>query len=153
MKIKLSIMKLFYILLATFSGAVLPLQILVNATLGQKANGPLWATTLSFAVGTIVLIIYLAITRQPIPSLSQLNSVPLWAWTGGIIGAFYVATTIIIVRPLGTTLLMAFIVAGQMIAALILDHFGILQSTRAITLPHIIGTILLMIGVILILQK
>ena len=41
------------IALAALGGAVLPLQVLINARLGQGLGNASWATAVSFVVGTL----------------------------------------------------------------------------------------------------
>jgi uncharacterized membrane protein YdcZ (DUF606 family) len=42
-----------YAALAAVGGAMLPLQALINAWLGDRINGALWAMACSFLIGTI----------------------------------------------------------------------------------------------------
>jgi uncharacterized membrane protein YdcZ (DUF606 family) len=36
--------------------------------------------------------------RKPLPSLARLGDVPWWVWIGGLLGAFYVAGGVVLVR-------------------------------------------------------
>ena len=49
-------MHLFALIVAVCVGALLPLQALLNARLGQLTFGPLFASLASFAVGTSALL-------------------------------------------------------------------------------------------------
>ena len=116
-----------YAALAAVGGAMLPLQALINAWLGDRINGALWATACSFLIGTIGIIIILLLQRQTAPRIDQFTALPVWAWLGGALGAFYVAATILSVRPLGSAAMISIIIAAQIISSLVLEHFGILQ--------------------------
>ena len=48
----------------------------------------------------------------------------LWAWFGGLIGAFYVAISTVVASQLGTASLLGLALAGQLAMALVVDHFG-----------------------------
>ena len=63
-------MQPIYAALAFAAGAVLPLQALINARLGARLGGPLWAATVSFAVGTLALLFFQLLTRAPAPALA-----------------------------------------------------------------------------------
>jgi bacterial/archaeal transporter family-2 protein len=77
--------------------------------------------------------------------------VALWAWSGCLFGAIFIALSIITIPKLGGAAYIAILVAGQMIAALALDHFGRLGiPERQIDLPRLLGMALLVGGVVLI---
>ena len=72
-------------------------------------------------------------------------------WTGGIIGAVYVAVSLNLVQRLGATVLVAVVLIGQMVAALIVDHYGLFGlSESPITIQRVAGVALLIAGVALI---
>ncbi|NRB72339.1 MAG: DMT family transporter, partial [Xanthomonadales bacterium] len=51
------------IALAALGGAVLPLQVLINARLGQGLGNASWATAVSFVVGTLGLLVWITLSR------------------------------------------------------------------------------------------
>ena len=137
--------------MALVAGLSVPTQAGINAQLGLWTRSPVLASTISFAVGTLTLVIYSAVTRIPLPSLAAIGGHPWWIWTGGTLGAFFVTTTIILVPKLGATSMVALILAGQMVASLLLDHFGLLgYPLHPISLGRVAGVLLLCAGVWLI---
>jgi len=137
-----------FLLMALAAGLSVPTQAGINSQLGLWTRSPVLAATISFAVGTLTLIVYSLATRIPLPSLTTAGSHPWWIWTGGAFGAFFVTATIILVPKLGATTMVALILAGQMVASLLLDHFGVLgYPLHPISLGRITGVILLCIGV------
>jgi transporter family-2 protein len=91
------------------------------------------------------------ITRQPVPSLAGTGRLPWWIWTGGVIGAAYVVAMIVTTRPLGVALMVAAVIVGQMIAALLIDHYGWFGvDVQRLTLSRFVGVLLLLGGVLLI---
>ena len=141
-----------YILLAGLAGFFLPLQALINARASALLTGPLSAAITNFAVGLIGLIAYILIIGAPLPSMAQIASVPLWAWTGGLLGAFFITAAAIVVPKLGTAGLFGTIIATQLCASLILDHFGVLHPAQPVSLARLSGAVFLLIGVYLILK-
>ena len=113
-----------YILLALAIGLLLPIQVGINTELAQRISSPVTASFFSFAVGTIGLMICLWVLRVPWPDLNIITTVPKWLWLGGLIGAFAVFGSIISGPKIGFLSLVALVLAGQLLASLILDHYG-----------------------------
>ncbi len=144
-------MKNLAYLLGIASGFGLTLQVGMNSklrTVLQNANS---AALVSFLVGTLGLIALLVITRAPMPARDTFAAVPLWAWFGGLMGAFYVAISTVVASQLGTTSLLALTLLGQLATALVADHFGWMGlPEHPITLTRLAGVALLGAGVWLI---
>ncbi len=136
------------ILVALFIGSLLAIQLGVNNTLKAAIHTPLWAAFISFFVGAAVLLVAALVSRAPLPGKIE---VPVWAWTGGLLGAVYVLLSLLIVDKLGAATLMACVVAGQIIASLVIDHFGWLHIPQhALSPGRLLGAVLLGIGVYLV---
>lgn len=136
--------------IALGAGAVIAVQSAVNSRLGRELGNPALATLASFATGTILMLAYCLIVRAGIPAGSVLLRVPVWAWFGGVLGAFYVAAVVITTPRLGVGTMAGFAVAGQMVVAVILDHFGLLGLERHPISPgRLLGIALLIAGVFL----
>ncbi len=143
-------MKIVYILLSILAGCALPFQGTINGRLGKSIDSPVYAAFFSFLIGTIALLGYTLITQGPI-KLQNLKQVPLYEWSGGIIGAFYVLVVILMLPRLGAALTFSLVVAGQMIVSLLLDHTGILvASAHPINIWRALGLALVIGGVILV---
>jgi transporter family-2 protein len=143
-----------FILAAILAGAVLSVQVGVNVQLRNSLGDPITSTLVSFVVGTVGLFIYALVTRAPWPTISSLGQVPAWQWTGGLLGAIYVVSTILVGPRLGAATLLSLVVAGQMIAAMALDHHGWLGfAQHAVNVWRIAGALLLIAGTVLILRN
>jgi transporter family-2 protein len=138
-------------ILGIASGFGLTLQVGMNSrlrTVLQNANS---AALVSFLVGTLGLIALLVVMRAPMPARDTLAAVPLWAWFGGLMGAFYVAISTVVASQLGTASLLALALLGQLATALVVDHFGWMGlPEHPITLTRLAGVALLGAGVWLI---
>jgi bacterial/archaeal transporter family-2 protein len=146
------------VLLALIAGVAVPIQFAANTRLGQAAGGPVTSATISFFIGTAVLLVVVAgillVGRGESPALPGATDIPWWAWTGGFLGAFYVSMSIVLTPRLGASLTIGFIIGGQMIASIVLDHFGLLNlPTSPVTLPKLGGAILVIIGAIIVLSS
>ena len=139
-----------YVFIGLFSGVVLPIQAAVNAELRHALTSPVLAALASFVIGTSALIAYAAASRAAIPGWRAAAEAPWWAWCGGVLGALYVVTAILVTPRLGAAALVAVTVTGQLIAALVMDHFGWLGlPPHPFSVARVLGAMLLMAGVVL----
>ena len=143
-------MKLTWIIIALVSGTFLPIQAALNTRLGKSIDNPAIAALISFVVGAIALSLYVMITRQSV-SLASIKTVPAYAWLGGLLGAFYVTAIIFAFPRIGPALTFGLIVTGQMIIAILLEHFNILvDQQHSINIWRIFGVLMVIVGVIII---
>jgi transporter family-2 protein len=112
---------------ALAAGVVLPVQFGVNSQLRTFVGGPL-------AVGAVALGVAPLVVQRSLPG--SVASAPWWAWTGGLLGA---ATTI------------GLILTGQVLASIVIDHFGLIQvPVHEASFPRIIGALLIVAGVVMV---
>jgi len=139
------------LLLALAAGVLLPVQAGVNAQLRSVVGSPLTAALVSFLVGTAGLGTAAVILRAPTALGAAWAVSPWWFWIGGLIGALYVVATIVLAPRLGAATLVAAVVAGQMIASLLLDQYGLLGfPTHPMNGLRVLGAALVIVGVILV---
>ena len=94
-------MDLLLLGIAVLIGVSIGLQPTINARLGNFAGEAAIAALISTLTSSACLILYLVILRPEIPSWGQLRVGPWWMWTGGIIGAIYVAVSLNLAQRLG----------------------------------------------------
>lgn len=128
------------------AGALTTLQAAVNARLGAQLGGSLWAVFASFLTGLVVLSVLLVFVRKPV-AWEHIAQTPLWMWTGGVMGAFVVFSLLFSVGQLGAAVTIAMVLAGQMICAALMDHYGLLVVPHALTPLRIGGMMCLALGV------
>jgi transporter family-2 protein len=143
-------MKVLWIILALVSGAFLPIQAVLNARLGKTIGSPFYASMISFVIGVFSLLLYILFTQQQV-ALAEIKKAPWYVFAGGTLGAFYVTAIILAVPRIGPALTFGLVVAGQMLIAIILDHFNILVAQQhSINIWRILGVILIVSGVLII---
>src|SRR5207247_7624136 len=96
----------------------------INNRLATQVASPVSAAFISFFVGTIALFVYLLLTGTPLSNLSAAKDAPPIAWIGGLLGAFFVTASVMLVPRLGVAMTFSLIAVGQMAVTLFLDHFG-----------------------------
>ena len=140
-----------YVLFALVAGAMLPFQAGVNAQLAGVLGSPVRAALVSFAVGTIALLALALAFYRGWTSTDRLADAPWWVWIGGLLGAFYVAGSIVTAPRLGAVTLVALLLAGQAGASLLVDHFGWVGfDEHPVTAGRLAGMALLAVGVALV---
>jgi len=138
----------FSMLLAFLVGAGLVIQVGLNMTVSRALGGAVYGTLTNFLVGTAAIAVFMLMTRQAWPAREAFAGVPAWAWLGGLFGALYVAVATLAGPRLGALLLLALTVAGQMLASVIVDHFGLLGFPQhPVSLGRVVGIVLLIIGI------
>lgn len=142
------------ILIGLVAGCLLGAQPSVNGQLGKYLEHPLQASLISFASGTLILLVLSVGTRAfPPVFTAPLRDFPWWIWCGGAIGVVLVTSSLILVPRVGSLPWFAAVMTGQTIAALLLDHFGLLGNPRAEASPlRLLGAGLLIAGVLVIVQ-
>jgi len=144
---------IFFMLFGVLAGSFIALQNTLNSALGKK-TGYFGSVLLLTIISTITLIIIISIspktaTLKNAPGLSQ-----WYLYLGGILGVLIVAIPIFILPKIGVSSTLSSMIFGQIILALILDHFGFMGNpTIAINLKKILGVFLLLISIFLINSK
>ena len=139
---------------ALLLGAFLPVQVGINARLRGAVGHPALAATISFAVGALALAALAAASGALRLPAADAARAPWWAWTGGLLGAGYILGTIVLAPRLGAAALTGAVIAGQLCAALAIDHFGVIGFARQPLSPgRVLGAALLAAGVALIQRR
>lgn len=140
------------LLLAMFvAGAAATIQPPINARLAEKI-GYIHAATVSFFIGTLVLLVLALATGQG--SFRGLAQASWWQLSGGLFGAFFVTMTIVAVPRLGTGTVVAALIVSQLITGLLFDHFGVFGMRQIpFDLSRFAGVVLLLIGVALLFRR
>ncbi|MGX9143701.1 DMT family transporter [Mesorhizobium sp. 128a] len=139
-------------LLGILSGAFIAIQAPINSQLARSLGLPVAAAAFSFLSGAIVLgIISVAVVRLQGISLDWKAPVPWLFVAGGMLGGFYVTLSTILTPRIGAAALMAFLVAGQLLAGMLIDRVGFLGvAVREISLGRVAGAVLLLVGALLV---
>jgi bacterial/archaeal transporter family-2 protein len=140
-----------FLLLALLAGALLPVQTGINLQLRVVFGQPIVAALVSFIVGTIGLALLVAALRAPVPVGEAWVRSAWWNWIGGLLGAVYIVAAIVLAPRLGAATLVAALVAGQMVASLLIDHYGWVGfAVHPVNPLRILGAVLVVGGVVLV---
>lgn len=137
------------LLTAFIAGAVIPLQAGANAMLSRALGHPLSAALVSLALSALLIVPLLWLMRVPMPQPGALAGQPRWIWLGGVAGTIYVTAAVIMAPRLGAAGFMLALIAGQIFAALLIDHLGAVGFPRRPLDPmRLAGAGLVMLGVL-----
>jgi len=137
--------------LAVTAGIMLPFQAGVNVALARVVGGPSRAAFVSFAVGTIALLVVSLLATRGLPAVGRAGDAPWWIWIGGLLGAYYVFGLIVSAPRLGALTVIAAVFVGQAVASLVIDHYGWVGfAEHAITPGRVVGIGLLAAGLTLV---
>ncbi len=141
--------------MAVISGALIPVQAASNAALARVIGGnvPFAALTL-FIVASVATAAVVVVSGRGMPDVATLKAAPWWSFSGGFIVAFYVFTITFLSPRLGVGTAIALVVAGQILAALTIDHFGLMRSlVFTLTPARVTGAALMILGAFIALRR
>ena len=132
-------------------GGFLAIQGPMNASLSANfGKHPISTVSMTFALGSVCLVALAFIMGIPMPSFAS-ETTEWWHWTGGLMGAGYVATISIAAPRIGIATTMAYVLLGQVVSSVCLDHFGLLGvAGHATTWPRLAGVLLVFGGTLLV---
>lgn len=143
-----------YVLLAFMSGVVLVTQPGFNSTLSANIGGPLNAATISLSVSAVAVLIMRFFLAPEFSFAAAYEKTPYWGWLGGFLGIFFVIASMYVGPRIGATSLIALILCGQIVAALMYDKFGLFgYGEQPITQLRLLGVALIVAGTALVLAK
>lgn len=135
-------------------GILTAAQARINGSLGAALDNGFVAAFISFASGLIAITLITVFTKSGRTGAGSLfrgvrdRSIPWWMLTGGIAGAFSVATQGLTVGIIGVSLFTVGIVAGQAVCGLLIDCIGYGPAGKvAVTLGRASGAALALAAV------
>ena len=141
----------FLYVVALGAGVSVATQQVLNGSLRTALGSPAWAGLASYAGGLVTMIVAVIALREGVPSWKTVVDVPWYAWSGGVFGGAFILLAILLLPTLGAATLFALVIAGQVLAAITLDHFGAFGLTpHPIGTARLVGAALLIAGVFLI---
>ena len=133
-------------------GRCFPIQTAANAQLARLVGGPIAATIISFTVGWFALLAINGAVFRQFPAVGDVVSAPLpLLLIGGVLGATFLSANVYLAPRLGAAATLCFVIAGQIIAAMIIDRFGLFDfAVRDLSPGRVIGVILVLAGAVLV---
>ena len=137
-----------YLLAALLIGAISSIYMPMNSSVSRYLGSPLTASITFYIVALITSLLLFAIFGES-ETIYNINSVPLYLYLTGFISAFIVLSITFLIPILGARKLVILSLAGQLLMAMIVSHFGVLESPLdPVNFKKVIGAVLLIMGAI-----
>lgn len=132
------------------SGVLTSFQHGMNRRFGTLAGNSIHGGLVNFAVGLLAVIIFWAIlTRGHAPNRAAFSLTPWWMWLGGVCGGIYVCVAVYALPRIGSAYHVSALVIGQLIAAMVIDHYGLMGlHPQPVTIGKGIGVVLMIAGLL-----
>jgi len=131
-------------------GAMIPVQAATNAALGRVLGSAPLVALILFGIGFAFLAVWVLMARPVMPPLSDLRHVPVYGYIGGIIVACYLLSITFLAPRLGVGNAICIIVTGQILAAVLIDHFGLFGAhVQTLSTTRVVGVLLMIAGLFL----
>jgi len=131
------------------AGVGIPIMATLNAGVGQQLQSPAAASAILFGLGLIVAGIAVAFTG--VPTASQVAAVPAWRYLGALLVVFYILSITWAAPRIGVGNAIFFVLLGQLIAAAVIDHYGLWGAIKsAMTVRRAVGIAVMAVGVYLV---
>lgn len=136
---------LWMLVLPLIAGLGLGWQQAVNGRVRVSSGSALTATFLNFLVGTAVLLVLMVVHSALVGWPTSLPTAP-WLYLGGAIGCIFIGGSALLVRVTGVLVLGLATVAGQLLAALLLDVVAPADA-HPVAWSTVAGTLLALVAV------
>lgn len=136
-----------YILMALMIGVIAAVYLPMNSSVARHLGSPLTANITFYGVALVTSVLLFMLFGER-ATLDNLSRVPGWLYLTGFVSAFIVLAITFLIPKLGARQLVILSIAGQILMAMAISHFGVLESPKdPITLKKVIGASLLVAGV------
>ncbi len=135
------------VLFCILAGAAMSFQGVINTRLGDKIG--LFESNV-YVQGTAFLLSLIVMWIWGRGHLAELTKMPWYYWMGGVLGLTITLTVMIGIKNLTPTVAISTILIAQLLAAALIDAFGILDTEKVpFTWNKFVGMVLLIGGVLL----
>lgn len=139
-------------LAAAVAGCFIALQAPINAAMAFRIGHPIAGAALSFTVGTVALLALAAVFARGAFDPAAVPRLPWYLLLGGgLLGAMYVTSNIMLTPRIGVAAVVALGIGGQVIASLLLDQTGFLGlAVRDLSAGRALGAAMVVAGALMV---
>lgn len=131
---------------SAFVGGLIAVMILFNGTLAN-AIGNYQSSVIIHTVGLIGIIVILVVRKSKIRFY---KSVPLYAYSAGVVGVIPIICNNIGFNVLGVSITLALGLLGQSVSSIIVDHYGLFNMTVSkFNKRKLVGLVIIIIGIVI----
>ena len=149
-KDEMSTESLRYALWMLLAGIGIPILAALNGQLGSRLGAPVAAGFVLFSVGFTAASVLLLLSGQA-PALATVSVQPKYLLLAGLLMAFYAFSITWVAPRFGVGNAVFCVLLGQMIAATLIDHFGLFgAAVHTVTVTRAAGLVAMVGGLALI---
>lgn len=138
-----------YIGLAFLMGTIMSIYLPMNSSVSKHVGSPITANVTFFIVALITSIILFFIFGNS-DTIGKVKDVPPFLYLTGVISAFIVLGTTFLIPHIGARKFFILLIAGQIVMAVAVSHFGLLESPKdPMSIKKLIGASLVIMGAII----
>jgi transporter family-2 protein len=139
------------ILIGVLGGVAVGLQTPFAGAISQRVGGAA-SSLIIHASGAVISALVLLVRGGE--QIGNWRSLPWYMWLAGGLGVVLYLTLSVTFPRLGATATIVLVILGQLLAGLVIDHFGFLGVTvRSIDGGRVLGAAALLVGAYLILRQ
>jgi bacterial/archaeal transporter family-2 protein len=142
-------MRAYLYILTIFLGVVLTVHLAMNGKVGAVLGNPRVGNALFWCIGAATAVL-IGLTGWHAAALSGLRQVNPTLLTAGAMGASLVFAIAWLIPQIGAGPMTLMLLAGQILSAMALSHFGWLGSpVQPVTVINIVGALIMLGGIFL----
>ena len=135
-----------YMSIAFFLGVLMAIYLPMNSSISRYVDSPITANITFFLIALLTSILLFFLNGQ-FESLNKIKEVPVYLYLTGFISAFMILGTTFLIPHLGARKFFILLISGQIIMAIVISHFGILESPKdPISMKKLIGAFVVIMG-------
>ncbi|MGD9067185.1 MAG: DMT family transporter, partial [Desulfobacterales bacterium] len=137
-----------YIVLAFSMGLIMSIYLPMNSSVAKYTGSSITANVIFFIVALLTSALIFLLSGQ-FNAIRHLKDVPAFLYSAGFVSAFVVLGTTFLIPHIGARKFFILLIAGQILMAIIVSHFGLLESPKdPVNMKKVIGAILVLTGAI-----
>ncbi len=145
--------ELLFLVIAALSGLAMAVQGSLNSVLGEIV-GVLEATFIVHLVAILLIIILLFVMTLGKGNLANFSKAPWYTYLGGVLNVLILYGVMFSIPKLGVANATTAIITGQVLTAILVDHFGLFGLERIhFQWVQLLGVLFLAVGVKLLFVK
>ncbi|NKB37289.1 MAG: EamA-like transporter family protein [Gammaproteobacteria bacterium] len=136
---------MFISLFGIAGGLAIGLQAPLAAIISQRIG--IFESVFIIHLGGLVAVLAILLLAKG-GNLGQWQTVPWYALLGGTLGVILISAQVYIIPTIGVAATITLIIAGQLLMATCIDHFGLLEiEAIALTWKRLLGLSIVLVGV------
>jgi len=135
-----------YMSIAFFLGVLMSIYLPMNSSVSRYVGSPITANVTFFLTALLTSILIFLLNGQ-FDTLNKIKEVPAYLYLTGLISAFMILGTTFLIPHLSARRFFILLISGQIIMAIVVSHFGILESPKdPISMKKLIGASIVIMG-------